>query len=63
MKLFYDKKLFEKDEISRDMLEDLLILGHFFELQDLILLASDQVFWMIDNPRFLSFQPRGVKMT
>ena len=48
------KKLFEKEELSQELLEELLILGHFFELQDLIWLATDQVFFMIDNPSWVS---------
>ena len=48
---FYEKKSFEKEEISRELLEEVLVLAHFFELEGLVWLATDQVFHMIDNPR------------
>ena len=52
MIFFYHNK-FEKEEISCEGLEEVLILAHFFELEGLVWLATDQVFYMIDHPRFL----------
>ena len=50
MIFFYHNKL-EKEEISREELEEILILAHFFELEGLVWLATGQVLHMIDNPR------------
>ena len=51
---FYEKQ-FGNLEISNDLLRKVLILAHFFELEGLIWLATDQVIRMIDNPRSWSF--------
>ena len=48
---FSEKNQFEKEEMSCQLLEEVLILAHFFELEGLIWLATGQVFQMIDNPR------------
>ena len=49
---FCEKNSFETEETSCKLLEEVLILAHFFELEGLVWLATGQVFHMIDNPRF-----------
>ena len=48
---FYNKKLFHKKDISRELLEELLTLAHFFDLQELVFLATSQISYMVMNPR------------
>ena len=56
---FWGKNPFETEEIScKKVLEEVLILAHFFDLEGLVWLATDQVFHMIDKPRLWSFHSR-----
>ena len=48
---FYNKTLFDKKDISRELLEDLLTLAHYFDLQELVYLATSQISYMVMNPR------------
>ena len=48
---FYNRKLFEKKDISRELLEELLTLAHYFDLQELVYLATSQISYMVMNPR------------
>ena len=50
MNYFYDRKLFEKD-ISSQLLEEVLILANYLDLSDLLCFATNQIFYMIYNPR------------
>ena len=50
MNYFYDRKLFEKD-ISSKLLEEVLILANYMDLSDLLCFATNQIFYMIYNPR------------
>ena len=51
MNYFQGLKLFEKKDISRELLEEVLILAHYFDLQELICYATSQIFYMVMNPR------------
>ena len=48
---FYNRKLFDKKVISRELLEELLTLAHYFDLQELVYLATSQISYMVMNPR------------
>ena len=53
MNYCYDQKPFDKNEISRELLEEVLICGHYFDLPGLVEIGVDQIFYMIHNPRFI----------
>ena len=41
----------KKRHISRELLEEVLILAHYFDLSELVYLATSQFFYMAMNPR------------
>ena len=51
MNYFQDLRLFDKENISRQLLEEVFILAHYFDLQELVYLATSQISYMVMNPR------------
>ena len=47
----YGRKPFDKKDISNELLEEVLILAHYFDLQELVYLATSQISYMVMNPR------------
>ena len=48
---FQDLKLFDNKTISHKLLKEVLILAHYFDLQELVCLATSQISYMVMNPR------------
>ena len=51
MNYFQDLKLFDNKTISHKLLKEVLILAHYFDLQELVCLATSQISYMVMNPR------------
>ena len=47
----YGRKPIDKKDISNELLEEVLILAHYFDLQELVCLATSQISYMVMNPR------------
>ena len=54
----YGRKPFDKKDISNELLEEVLILAHYFDLQELVCLATSQISYMVMNPRLRFFVRR-----